>query len=48
MAMLQNVSVDGFQWAKKTSTFNENLMKNYSEDFDGYLIGDIKNPEQIH
>ena len=27
-------SVDGFEWVKKTSQFNEDFVKNYNKDID--------------
>ena len=32
--MSQNVPVDGFEWKKNTSKFNEKFIKNYKKDSD--------------
>ena len=49
-ATSQKLPVDGFEWVKDTSQFNEDFMKSYNENSDqGYLLEvDIQYLEKLH
>ena len=42
--------MDGFEWEKNVSKFDENIIKNYNEDSDeGYTLEvDTEYPEHLH
>ena len=44
--MSQRLPVNGFEWIKTTSKFNEDFLKNYSEDsYIRYFVEvDVKHP----
>ena len=48
--MSQELTVNGFEWIKKTSQFNEDFIKNYNEESDeGYFLEvDVQHPEKSH
>ena len=48
-AMIQKLSVDGFEWKENTSKFNEDFIKNYDDDSNkGYtLIVDVEYPKNL-
>ena len=41
-AMSQKLPVDGFEWKKDMSKFNEKFMKNYDQN------SDVKYPKRLH
>ena len=47
--MSQKLLVDGFEWAKKLSEFDERFIKNYDEDNDkGYILEvDVDYPKNL-
>ena len=49
-AMLQKLPVDGFEWLKDTSQFNEDFIESYNEKSDeGYFLEvDAQYPEKLH
>ena len=48
--MSQKLPVNTFEWIKDTSQYNEDFIKNYSEEIDeGYFFEvDIQNPEKLY
>ena len=36
--MLQKLPVNNFEWIKDTYQFNEDFIKNYNEESDGYFL----------
>ena len=48
--MLQKLPVNNFEWMEDTSQFNENFIKNYSEEGDeGYFFEvDVQYLEKLH
>ena len=48
--MLQKLPVNNFEWAKDTSQFNEDFIKNYNEERDeGYFLeADVQYLERLH
>ena len=48
-AMSQMLPVNNFKWTEDTSKFNENFIKNYNEQSEGYFLEvDVKYPEKLH
>ena len=49
-AMSQKLPVNGFEWVKKLSKFDERFIKNYDENSDkGYFLeADIEYPKNLH
>ena len=49
-AMSKKLPVDGFEWVKNTSQFNEDFMKNCNADsVAGYFLDfDVKHPVKLH
>ena len=49
-AMLQKLSVDGFEWVEDISEFNENFIKSYNEksNEEYFLEVDVQYPETLH
>ena len=48
--MSKNLPVNKFEWIENTSQFNEDFIKNYTEDSDeGYFLEfDVQYPEKLH
>ena len=48
--MLRKLTVDNFGWVEDTSQFNEDFIKNYTEESDeGYFFEvDVQYPEHVH
>ena len=49
-AMSQKLTVNDFEWMKGTSQFNEDFIKNYSEESDegSFLEVDVQYLEKLH
>ena len=48
-AMSQNLPVNNIEWIKDTSQFNEDFIKNYNEEIEGYFFEvNIQYPEKLH
>ena len=47
--MSQKLTVDGLEWVKHLSKFNESFIKNYNENSDkGYILElDVKYPKNL-
>ena len=48
--MLRKLTVDNFGWVEDTSQFNEDFIKNYTEESDeGYFFEvNVQYPENVH
>ena len=48
--MLQELPIDGFEWVKETSQFNDDFLKKYNEYSDiGYFIeADTQCPRNLY